>query len=122
MPAISAPAKVLVTGASGFLAAYVVRTLLEDGYTVVGTGTMPQTTLLPAQSYVARTLPVRSPAKGKYLADYFKSPKFSYVIVEDIEKSDAFDEVVKSGNFEAIEHIASPFHVRPSMINASNLY
>lgn len=39
MPAITAPAKVLVTGASGFLAAHVVRRLLDDGYTVVGTGT-----------------------------------------------------------------------------------
>lgn len=39
MPAISVPAKILVTGASGFLATHVVRTLLEEGYTVVGTGT-----------------------------------------------------------------------------------
>lgn len=38
MPSVSAPAKVLVTGASGFLATHVVRNLLEEGYTVVGTG------------------------------------------------------------------------------------
>lgn len=38
MPAVSAPAKVLVTGASGFAATNVIKTLLDDGYTVVGTG------------------------------------------------------------------------------------
>lgn len=38
MPAVPAPAKVLVTGASGFLATHVVRALLNEGYAVVGTG------------------------------------------------------------------------------------
>lgn len=38
MPGVPAPAKVLVTGASGFLATHVVTQLLKDGYTVVGTG------------------------------------------------------------------------------------
>lgn len=38
MPAVAAPAKVLVTGASGFLATHVVKTLLDEGYSVVGTG------------------------------------------------------------------------------------
>lgn len=90
MPAVSAPAKVLVTGASGFVATNVIKTLLDDGYAVVGT--------------------VRSPPKGDYLKDLFKTEKFSYVIVEDIAKADAFDEVVKSGEFDAIEHTASPFH------------
>ena len=55
---------------------------------------------------------VRSSNKGDYLVDLFKSDKFSYAIVEDIEKDDAFDQVIKSGNFDAIEHTASPFHVR----------
>jgi hypothetical protein len=54
---------------------------------------------------------VRSSAKGDYLTNLFKSDKFSYAIVEDIEKDDAFNEVVKSGNFDVIEHTASPFHV-----------
>lgn len=38
MPVVAAPAKVLVTGASGFLATHIVRALLDEGYTVVGTG------------------------------------------------------------------------------------
>lgn len=31
---------ILVTGASGFLAAYAVRVLLEHGFKVIGTGTV----------------------------------------------------------------------------------
>lgn len=38
MVAITAPAKVLVTGASGFLGTQLTRELLAHGYTVVGTG------------------------------------------------------------------------------------
>lgn len=45
MPAVPAPAKVLVTGASGFIASHVVQTLLGEGYTVVGTGKLSITLL-----------------------------------------------------------------------------
>jgi hypothetical protein len=38
MPAVASPAKILVTGASGFLATHVITQLLKDGYEVVGTG------------------------------------------------------------------------------------
>lgn len=58
-------------------------------------------------------LPVRSDSKGDYLKNLFKSDKFSYAIVTDIEKEDAFDEVVKAHNFDGILHTASPFHVSP---------
>ncbi|KAG8712620.1 methylglyoxal reductase (NADPH-dependent) gre2 [Ceratobasidium sp. 394] len=88
MPAIKAPATVLVTGASGFIAVWVCKTFLEAGYTVRGT--------------------VRSASKGDYLVDLFKSDKFSYVIVEDIAKDGAFDEAVKG--VDAVAHTASPFH------------
>jgi len=89
MPAL-ATGKVLVSGASGFIAAWVVKRLLEEGYSVRGT--------------------VRSKPKGEYLSNLFKSfgDKFEYVIVEDIEKEGAFDEAVKG--MDAIEHTASPFH------------
>lgn len=68
MPGVPAPAKVLVTGASGFIAVQLCSDLLSEGYTVVGS--------------------VRSPAKGDYLKNLFQDfgDKFSYVIVEDIEK------------------------------------
>ncbi|KAF8308492.1 NAD-binding protein [Clavulina sp. PMI_390] len=91
MPSIAAPAKVLVTGASGFLATNVTKSLLDAGYTVVGT--------------------VRSTPKGEYLNKLYDNTSFSYAIVEDIEEPDAFDEVVKTGAFEGIVHTASPFHV-----------
>src|ERR1700744_5591733 len=106
MPAVS-KGKVLVSGASGYIAAWVVKRLLEEGYAVRGT--------------------VRSKSKGEYLSNLFQSfgDKFEYVIVEDIEKvaftqlcqdilglnqrqEGAFDEVVRG--VDAIEHTASPFH------------
>jgi nucleoside-diphosphate-sugar epimerase len=108
MPLVSAPAKVLVTGANGYIAIWVVRLLLEQGYIVRGT--------------------VRSADKGKYITDYFGkmgfgSDKLEIVIVSDIAKvsvsvicqlhqlirlqEGAFDEAVKG--VDAIEHTASPF-------------
>ncbi|KAG9029659.1 methylglyoxal reductase (NADPH-dependent) gre2 [Tulasnella sp. JGI-2019a] len=83
--------KVLVTGASGFIGAWVCKTLLEKGYHVVGT--------------------VRSPAKGAYLERLFEKDglgkdHFSFVIVDDIEKEGAFDQAVVG--VDAVEHTASP--------------
>ncbi|EIW85968.1 D-lactaldehyde dehydrogenase [Coniophora puteana RWD-64-598 SS2] len=90
MPTVQPPAKILVTGANGFVAVWVVRTLLERGYTVRGT--------------------VRSADKGEHLKKLFSSygDKLELVVVEDITKEGAFDEVVKG--VDAIEHTASPFH------------
>ncbi|KAF9529905.1 D-lactaldehyde dehydrogenase [Crepidotus variabilis] len=91
MPVIPTGGKVLVSGANGYVAMWVVRILLEKGYSVRGT--------------------VRSEEKGKFLADYFTElgygTKFEFFIVEDITKDGAFDEVVK--DVDAIEHTASPF-------------
>jgi len=90
MPSITPGKKVLVTGASGFIAAWVVKTLLEQGFYVRGT--------------------VRSEDKGEYLVNLFKeySDRFEYIIVEDIAKEGAFDEAVRG--MDAVEHTASPFH------------
>ncbi len=70
MPAIQAKsaAKVLVSGANGYIAIWVVRTLLERGYSVRGT--------------------VRSTEKGKHLLEIFKGygDKLEAVVVEDITK------------------------------------
>ncbi|KAL0574028.1 hypothetical protein V5O48_001175 [Marasmius crinis-equi] len=99
MPAIQASSKplVLVTGATGYIAAWVARNLLERGFDVRGT--------------------VRSPSKGQELLNVFKqlpgystkTGKFDFVIVEDIAKAGAFDEAVKG--VDAVEHVASPFHL-----------
>lgn len=66
MPALKAPAKVLVSGANGFVAIWVVRTLLENGYAVRGT--------------------VRSESKGGHLKDIFKEygDKLELIVVSDI--------------------------------------
>ena len=68
---MAAPArlfKVLVSGASGFIAVWVVQALLERGHHVRGT--------------------VRSVAKGEYLKRLFAEhgDRFEYVIVEDLER------------------------------------
>ncbi|KAJ7731586.1 hypothetical protein DFH07DRAFT_755616 [Mycena maculata] len=91
MPAISS-GKVLVSGANGYIAVWVVRTLLEHGFSVRGA--------------------VRSADKGKYLTDYFApyGDRFEVVVVPDITVPGAFDEAVKG--VDAIEHTASPFHFK----------
>ncbi|KAM6493007.1 D-lactaldehyde dehydrogenase [Amanita muscaria] len=88
MPIIASGAKVLVTGANGFIAIWLIRTLLEQGYVVRGT--------------------VRSLERSSFLVDMFKShgDKFELVAVEDITKDDGFDESVKG--VDAIIHAASP--------------
>ncbi|KAF8959850.1 hypothetical protein BDZ97DRAFT_1836214 [Flammula alnicola] len=92
MPTVAKGDKILVSGANGYIAMWVVRILLERGYVVRGT--------------------VRTAAKGKFMTDYFTSlgygDKFEVVVVDDIEKEGAFDEAVK--DVDAIEHTASPFH------------
>jgi len=86
--------KVLVTGANGYIAMWVVHTLLEQGYVVRGT--------------------VRSESKATHLRKVFTKygDKLEVVIVPDITKEGAFDEVVKG--IDAIEHTASPFHFKAS--------
>ncbi|KAJ7064076.1 D-lactaldehyde dehydrogenase [Mycena amicta] len=89
MPAVTS-GKVLVSGANGYIAVWVVRSLLEAGFSVRGA--------------------VRSADKGTHLSELFASygDKFEVVLVEDITKEGAFDEAVKG--MDAIEHTASPFH------------
>ena len=70
MPVVDKGSKVLVSGANGYIAMWIIRILLERGFTVRGT--------------------VRNEAKGKFLIDYFKSlgydDKFEVVVVDDFEK------------------------------------
>ncbi|EGF97925.1 uncharacterized protein MELLADRAFT_84161 [Melampsora larici-populina 98AG31] len=91
MPAIQPSSHVLVTGASGYIASWTCQYLLEAGHRVRGT--------------------VRSKEKGDYLSKVFEKfgDKWSYVIVEDIEKPNGFDEAVK--DISGIAHVASPFHM-----------
>lgn len=90
MTAVSASAKVLVSGANGYIGIWVVRKLLDHGYSVRGT--------------------VRSNSKGTHLLNLFKDEakngKFELAIVPDITAPGAYDEAVKG--VDAIEHTASP--------------
>jgi nucleoside-diphosphate-sugar epimerase len=70
MPSIGKGSKVLVSGANGYIAMWVVRTLLERGFTVRGT--------------------VRTEDKGKFMIEYFEllgyGDKLELIIVDDIIK------------------------------------
>ncbi|KAF8326995.1 uncharacterized protein EI90DRAFT_3156366 [Cantharellus anzutake] len=89
MPSLTSPAKVLVTGSNGFIAAWIVRVLIDRGYNVIGT--------------------VRSAPKGDYLKKQF-GDKFEFVVAKNLEEN-AFDEAVKSTNPDAIIHAATPMDV-----------
>ncbi|KDQ10859.1 hypothetical protein BOTBODRAFT_35814 [Botryobasidium botryosum FD-172 SS1] len=91
MPAVQSPAIVLVTGASGYVAAWIVKTLLSRGFHVRGT--------------------VRSSSKGEYLVKLFEEygSRFSYVLVEDMIVDNAYDESVRG--VDAVVHTASPIGV-----------
>lgn len=92
MVAVSSPAKVLVTGANGYLAVWVVKKYLEAGYSVRGT--------------------VRSLSKSAFLTEKFSNygDRFELVVVNDIVNDGAFDEAVKG--VDVIAHTASPFHYK----------
>jgi hypothetical protein len=101
MVAISSPAKVLVTGANGYLATWVVKKYLEAGYSVRGT--------------------VRSLSNGAFLNDKFAhyGNRFELVVVEDMTKGGAFDEAVK--DVDAIAHTASPFRYNLKATNPDGM-
>ncbi|GAA5942535.1 SDR family oxidoreductase [Sporobolomyces koalae] len=89
MPAVTEQSHVLLTGASGFLAAHIAQQLIDRGFKVRGT--------------------VRSTEKGDYLTKLLQDHKnWQYVIVDDVEPEGAFDEAVKG--VDAVLHTASPFH------------
>ncbi|KAF8875091.1 hypothetical protein CPB84DRAFT_1966828 [Gymnopilus junonius] len=94
MPTVQpAGSRVLITGANGYIAMWIIRTLLEQGYSVRGV--------------------VRSLEKATKLKQHFSSygDKLELIIIEDMMKASArydgaFDDAVK--DVDAIEHTASP--------------
>ena len=64
MTFVKSPAQVLVTGANGFVAAWIVQLLIERGYSVIGT--------------------VRSESKGTYLKEKF-GDNFEFAVVGGLE-------------------------------------
>ncbi|KIY66066.1 NAD(P)-binding protein [Cylindrobasidium torrendii FP15055 ss-10] len=79
---------VLVTGASGYLASYIVSTLLENGYRVRGT-------VRPAKVALIQAAPIAAKYPGA----------FEVVGIEDVCTSD-FSEALKG--VSAVIHVASP--------------
>jgi len=90
MPAVTS-GKVLVTGATGYTAIWIVKNLLEQGYSVRAT--------------------VRNEEKVTRLHESFpSSDKLEVVIVDDISVPGSLDEAVKG--VDAIEHVADPARYR----------
>ncbi|KAK6458118.1 NADPH-dependent methylglyoxal reductase GRE2 [Scheffersomyces xylosifermentans] len=88
---------VFVSGATGFIAQHIVKSLLKKNYIVIGS--------------------VRSTAKGEHLSKLLGSDNFSYEIVEDIEKEGAFDAALqKHPEVSIFLHTASPFHFKATDI------
>ncbi|KAI1163857.1 ketoreductase [Nemania serpens] len=88
-------ARVLLTGGSGFIASHVLDSLLCSGLQVVVTA--------------------RSDEKGKRVIESVKPQQrkqVSYVVVQDIAKEGAFDQVLQSqAPFVFVVHTASPYHL-----------
>ncbi|KZV86952.1 NAD(P)-binding protein [Exidia glandulosa HHB12029] len=91
--------RVLLTGASGFIAAHVLDQLLKKGYWVRAT--------------------VRSDRKKQEIlsANAQYASQLDFAIVGDISQPGAFDEAVKAEpGLDYIVHTASPFHFHPEDI------
>ncbi|EKM78750.1 hypothetical protein AGABI1DRAFT_121174 [Agaricus bisporus var. burnettii JB137-S8] len=87
----TAPSKILVTGANGYVAMRIVDQLLNAGYSVRGT---------------IRTLDKSKDLRERF-SDFVEAGKLEFSVVEDMTSNGAFDDAVKDVN--AIIHTASPF-------------
>lgn len=88
---------VLVTGATGFIALYVVNDLLKQNYQVIGT--------------------VRSQEKADKLKRQFgNNPNLTLELVSDIAAPNAFDSVFEKhgADLKVVLHTASPFFIDPT--------
>ncbi|KAI0051054.1 NAD(P)-binding protein, partial [Auriscalpium vulgare] len=87
MPAVHSGV-VLVTGGSGFIGAWIIKYLVDNGYAVIAA--------------------VRTAAQGEFITHRFPSysGRVSSVVIPDIQKEGAYDDVVK--DVDAIVHAASP--------------
>lgn len=84
---------VFVSGATGYIAQHIVKTLLENNYKVVGS--------------------VRSIEKGEKLKRLLQSTNFNYEVVNDIQKEGSFNEALKRHpEVTVFLHTASPFHFK----------
>ncbi|CDO69082.1 hypothetical protein BN946_scf184992.g31 [Trametes cinnabarina] len=92
MPAITS-GRVLVTGANGYAATWILKELLERGFIVRGT--------------------TRSESKAAFVRDLLKSfgDRLELVVIPDARKEGAHDDALK--DVDAILHVASPTILNP---------
>ncbi|EKM78749.1 hypothetical protein AGABI1DRAFT_107238 [Agaricus bisporus var. burnettii JB137-S8] len=86
----TAPSKVLVTGANGYVAMRIVDQLLNAGYSVRGT---------------IRTLDKSKDLRQRF-SDFVEAGKLEFAVVEDMGNDGAFDDAVK--DVDGVIHTASP--------------
>ncbi|RIJ24220.1 aldehyde reductase [Henriciella barbarensis] len=84
-------AKVLVTGATGFIASHLILQLIERGYEVRGT---------------ARSTD-KAARLNQILSDYAGKPVAIEIVAADLNKDEGWAEAVKGVDF--VQHVASPF-------------
>lgn len=82
--------KVLITGATGFIATHIIDLLIKSGYEVIGT--------------------VRTDEKGENITNLFGKDQFKYEIVKDLgdAKQDYLNIFTKHPEIEVVIHTASP--------------
>ncbi|KZW00979.1 ketoreductase [Exidia glandulosa HHB12029] len=95
----SSPMRVLLTGASGFLAEHILEQLLKEGYFVRAT--------------------VRSEDKRRAVEKLHTGAMLEVVIVPDVSSPGVFANVVKSIDY--VVHTASPFHLSATDMQAEML-
>ena len=89
---------ILITGATSYLASYVIKDLLERGYRVRG---------------IVRDLTKAAWLTEEVFPSFAKSGAFDLVEVHDLAALNAFDHVIPGSNAGAILHFATPFDFSP---------
>ncbi|KAH8892388.1 putative aldehyde reductase 2 [Thozetella sp. PMI_491] len=89
---------VLVTGATSYLASYVIKGFLERGYRVRG---------------IVRNLAHAVWLMEEVFASFAQDGVFDLVEVPDMAATNAFDGVVLNSGASAVLHFATPFHFSP---------
>jgi UDP-glucuronate 4-epimerase len=97
---MSAPSRILVTGAAGFIGSTLVDALLDEGREVVGFDSF--------DPFYAERLKLQN------LADARASDRFE-LIRGDVRDGKAFDQTVSSESIDCIVHLAAKAGVRPSL-------
>ncbi|WP_018148947.1 SDR family oxidoreductase [Henriciella marina] len=83
--------KVLVTGATGFIASHLILQLLDKGYEVRGTARSTE----------------KAGRLNKILSDYAGKPVSIDIVAADLSSDDGWAEAVKGASY--VQHVASPF-------------